>query len=90
MIIEVNIHPKAKKRRALISDKGLELYLNSAPVDGKANQDLTESIARALKLARSKVRIKSGGKSRKKLIEIDLPAEEEKKTIERKIVVGWR
>jgi len=52
-------------------DGGLTVHLKSPPVDGKANKELIELLAKKFNVLKSQIRIKSGLSSRTKLIEID-------------------
>ncbi len=48
-----------------------KVKIHSPPVDGAANKNLLKFIASTVGVSKSKVRIVSGLKSRKKIIEID-------------------
>jgi uncharacterized protein (TIGR00251 family) len=47
------------------------VHLKSLPVDGKANKELIEILAKRFDVSKSQIRIKSGLSSRNKLVEID-------------------
>lgn len=49
-------------------------HVKSAPVDGKANEELIALVARRLGCRKSEVKIKSGASSRIKLVQIDAKA----------------
>ncbi len=71
-IIRVFVHTKAHKEQ--IEETGIdefEAWITSPPADGQANQDIIDVVAFHLGVPPSSVRIKSGAKSRHKLIEID-------------------
>lgn len=73
----LRVVPNAKKamlKRA--SDGSLKLYVNKPAIDGKANEALIKYIAKLLGISKGKVSIVSGGKSREKSIEAELPQEE--------------
>lgn len=53
------------------SSGGWKLYLTAPPVDGKANEACIHFLAKELHIPRSKVRLISGIKSRKKVFAID-------------------
>ncbi len=55
----------------------LQIKLNAPPVDGKANQELTKFLSKALGLPKSKIQLARGEKSRTKRIAIDGISEEE-------------
>jgi len=70
-IIKAFVHTQAHNER--IEEIGLdeyEIWVTSPPADGQANQDTIDVLAYHLGIPASTVRIKSGGKSRHKLIEI--------------------
>ncbi|OWY63804.1 hypothetical protein B7486_50890 [cyanobacterium TDX16] len=54
------------------ADGSLTVHLKSSPVDGKANQELIQLLAKKLAIPKTRIKIKSGLASRQKLIEIDL------------------
>ncbi|MGE5298027.1 MAG: DUF167 domain-containing protein [Acidobacteriaceae bacterium] len=71
-IIKVRVHTKAFEDR--VEEVGLDEYeawVSSVPEGGKANDDLIELLSEHFDTPPSTIRIKSGGKSRHKLIEID-------------------
>jgi uncharacterized protein (TIGR00251 family) len=51
-------------------DGSLTVQLKSPPVDGKANQELVELLAKELAVPKSCIRIKSGASSRNKRVEV--------------------
>lgn len=72
-IVRVKVKPNA--RASALDDAGdgtLVAQLKSAPVDGKANAELIELVARHFGCAKTCVSIKSGASSRTKLIRIDV------------------
>ena len=52
-------------------DEVLVVRLTSPPVDGAANSALVKLISRKLRIAKGSIRIVSGEKSRKKVLEIE-------------------
>ena len=52
------------------TDGNLTVRLKSPPVEGKANQELIEMLAKKFRVGKSQIVIKSGLSSRNKLIEI--------------------
>ena len=72
MIIEVRVQPRAK-RNALVPwpGGGWKLCLTAPAVEGQANAALIEFFARGLGIARSRVRIARGERSRQKLVALD-------------------
>ncbi|MCU0535495.1 MAG: DUF167 domain-containing protein [Hydrococcus sp. Prado102] len=74
MKIQVKVKPNTKQQKIEESEDGsFIIYLKSPPVEGKANQELIELLAKKFKIAKSKISIKSGLSSKTKLVEIDLP-----------------
>jgi uncharacterized protein (TIGR00251 family) len=54
----------------LEDDGGLKVLLHSPPEDGKANNELKETLGRALRISQSSVEIVAGLKSRTKTLRI--------------------
>ena len=78
MILRVKVQPRAKKNRlAGKAHEEWKLQLIAPPVEGKANQACIEFFAHLLGIARSRVRLLSGEKSRHKVLELDGVTEEE-------------
>ncbi|MDF1498011.1 MAG: DUF167 domain-containing protein [Patescibacteria group bacterium] len=50
----------------------LKIYLIAVPVDGKANKELIKLLSKELGISKSKINIIKGGKSKQKVIEIDV------------------
>ncbi len=69
---QVKVKPNSKKQTIEESADGtLMVHLKSPPVDGKANKELIELLAKKFDVPKSNIRIKLGLSSRTKLIEID-------------------
>ncbi len=69
---QVKVKPNSKKQNIEEAvDGGLTVHLKSPPVDGKANKELIELLAKKFDVPKSQIRIKSGLSSRTKLIDID-------------------
>lgn len=54
-----------------ISD-GLVVYISEKPVEGRANAVVVKLVAKHYGVVRNKVKIKSGFKSKFKLVEVDI------------------
>lgn len=68
---QIKVKPNSKQQiieEAL--DGSLTIHLKSPPVDGKANKELIEILAKRFDVSKSQIRIKSGLSSRNKLVEI--------------------
>jgi hypothetical protein len=69
---QVKVKPNSRKQNIEESTDGsLTVQLKSPPVEGKANKELIELLAKKFDVPKSQIRIKSGLSSRTKLIEID-------------------
>ncbi len=71
MKLKVRVIPGAKKIKIHFSDKLNKIYLTAAAQDGKANKQLKKVLADHLGVKPRKVLIKTGEKSRNKLIEVN-------------------
>jgi uncharacterized protein len=78
LTIELRVQPRAR-RNALVaaSDGQWRLSLTAPAIEGRANQALTEFFAKGLGIARSRVRLLSGEKSRQKVVALDGISEEQ-------------
>lgn len=69
--VVVNVRAQPRSSRAgvegVVAD-ALKVRLRSAPVDGKANRELVETVADAFGLPKSRVKFKSGETSKTKRI----------------------
>ncbi len=71
-IIQVKVKPNSRTSAFSQAEDGTWLaQLKSPPVDGKANQELIELVARHFRCSKSAVSIKSGGRGRMKLVRIE-------------------
>ena len=70
MRITVKVHPRARRNRLTQSGGEYKLEVTAPPVDGAANDAVIEFFARGLRLPKSQVRIVTGEKSRRKVVEI--------------------
>lgn len=69
---QIKVKPNSKQQiieEAL--DGSLTVHLKSPPVDGKANKELIEILAKRFDVSKFQIRIKSGLSARNKLVEID-------------------
>ncbi len=65
--LAIRVIPRAGRTELVKENKNLKLYLKSMPEKGKANTELIKFFKKNYKLS---VRIKSGEKSREKVLEI--------------------
>ncbi len=71
MKIIVIVKPNSKKQEIIKKEEGLlEVRLKTPPVEGKANQELIEALAKYYQLPKKNIIINTGHKSRKKIIKI--------------------
>lgn len=71
-ILCVKVRPNAKQQSMRQEGDGtFIIHLKSPPVDGKANQELIQLLAKELGVSKAAIRIKSGSTSKLKRIEID-------------------
>ena len=71
MKVEVLVKPGSKKGPLVApSQDAIMVYLREKPHDGEANEALIKVLAEYYGVSKSQVAIISGGKSRKKVVEI--------------------
>ena len=69
LLFTVHVQPRASRSEICGPKEGeLRVRLTSPPVDDAANKQCVELIAKSLGIAKSKVSIKSGAKSRHKVV----------------------
>jgi uncharacterized protein (TIGR00251 family) len=72
VVLQVKVKPRARTSELAQSADGIwTAKLKSAPVDGKANEELIGLIADRFECPKSAVTIKSGASGRMKLVKID-------------------
>lgn len=71
MIYSVTVKPGSKKGPLVVQDgEELIVYLREKPVEGQANIALVKLLATHFHVPKTTIRIKSGARGRKKLVEI--------------------
>lgn len=71
MIYEVTVKPNSKKGPLVIENgQDLTIYLREKPIDGEANAALIKFLAKHFHVAKSCIRIKTGARGRRKLVEV--------------------
>jgi uncharacterized protein len=64
-ILEIKVVTRASKSAIKISESGdIKVFLNSPPIDGKANKECILMFSKKLKIAKSKILIEKGEKSK--------------------------
>jgi len=72
VIFNVHVQPRASRCEICGPKDGeLRLRLTSPPVEDAANKQCVELIAKALGIAKSRVTIKAGAKSRHKVVKVE-------------------
>jgi hypothetical protein len=68
----IKVKPQSKQSKIIEAEDGsLTVYLKSAPVEGKANQELIQLLAKEFGVPKSAVTILSGHATRYKWVEIE-------------------
>jgi hypothetical protein len=74
LILNIRVQPRASKTAlAEVIGEEIKLRLTSAPVDGAANQQLVEYLAKHFGVAKSAISLLAGEKSRHKRVRIQQP-----------------
>ena len=72
VLFGIHVQPRASRcEMSGAKDGELRLRLTSPPVDDAANKQCIELIAKSLGVARSRVSIKAGAKSRHKVVRVE-------------------
>ena len=71
MIFNIRVSPRASRNRVEQIGNTLKVYLTKPASDGLANSQLIELLSGHFKIKKYQIKIKSGIKSRNKLVEID-------------------
>lgn len=72
--LSIKVKPNARSSTLEQADDGTWLAtLKAPPVDGKANAELIQLVARSFGCARTAVSIRSGAGARMKLVRVELP-----------------
>lgn len=67
LLVHLRVQARSSQRRLAIERSGtLKLYLTAAPVDGQANKQARETLARTFGVASGQVTLKAGARSRMK------------------------
>ena len=70
-VIEVHVQPKASSNRMTVVDGRIKVYVTAAPEKRRANKAVIKVLARKLGVPRRTISLKSGERSRTKLIEVE-------------------
>lgn len=70
MRLSVLVTPKSKHEKVEKTPSGYVVYVKEPPVDNRANEAVIRALADFFKIPRSQIAIRSGLKSRHKVIEV--------------------
>ena len=70
-MITVRVHPRASRARTAWKENELEVWVAAAPVDGAANVAVLRAVAEELGVPVSALTLRSGARSRVKLVEVN-------------------
>lgn len=70
MLITVRVHPRASRPKVAWKDGVLEVWVSAPPVEGAANQAVLGAVAAELGCPLSSVTLRSGARSRIKVVEV--------------------
>jgi uncharacterized protein len=66
-IIDITVVPKSSRHEIKVDANGaIRVYLNSPPVDGKANRECIELFSKVLRIPKSCIDIDKGARGKKK------------------------
>jgi hypothetical protein len=71
MIFNVRVYPRASRSYVEEIGENLKVHLTKPACEGLANNQLIDLLSEHFKIKKYQIRIKSGEKSRNKLVEID-------------------
>lgn len=75
--MKIEVLVKTNARKTLVEPTGpnsLRVSVNAPPLEGRANEAVCEAIADYFNVAKSRVTILRGHTSKKKLVDVELPA----------------
>jgi uncharacterized protein len=70
VLITVHVHPRSSRAKLVRNGRLLEVWVHAPAVDGAANKAVLQAVASEFGLAASAVRLRSGARSRTKLIDV--------------------
>lgn len=74
LLIPVRVQPRGSKSEITgVADGRLKIKTRAAPVDGRANKDVIEQLAREFKVPPSRISLKSGSSGRLKTFVVENP-----------------
>jgi uncharacterized protein (TIGR00251 family) len=76
-ILDITVVPRSSKSGIIIDNDNIKIYTKSPPVNGKANEEILKILSKELNIAKSKINIIKGEKSRKKRVSLDSITQED-------------
>jgi uncharacterized protein YggU (UPF0235/DUF167 family) len=70
MLIAVRVTPGASRDAVTVVNGTVRIHVTASPVDGKATEEARKLLAKALGIAKSRLALKSGVRSREKRFEV--------------------
>jgi uncharacterized protein (TIGR00251 family) len=71
-VFNITVTPKSSRSLVTSDDEGnVKVYLNSPPVEGKANKECIALMSKKLGVAKSRITIEKGEKGRNKKISVE-------------------
>ncbi len=70
MLITVRVHPRASRAKTAWSGGVLDVWVTAPPVEGAANDAVLRAVADELHVPASAVSVRSGARSRTKIVEV--------------------
>jgi len=71
MRVSVRVHPKSSSIRVIRKSPGeCEVWVTAPPAENRANEAVQEALAEFFGVAKSRVRLVSGGRGRNKIFEV--------------------
>ncbi|KKN47043.1 hypothetical protein LCGC14_0666910 [marine sediment metagenome] len=80
-LIKINVKPNSKTQKIVDDGEFLTIFINSKPIQNKANKELIHLIKKRLKISSNQIHIISGLKSSEKIILINFSVNMEEKNI---------
>jgi len=70
VLVTVRVHPRASNARVVRHGDMLEVWVHAPAADGAANKAVLAAVAKELDVPVSALRLRTGARSRNKLIEV--------------------
>ena len=80
-IIRLNVKTNSKTQKMVNNEEFLTIFLNSKPIQNKANKELINLLKKKLKISSNQIQIISGSTSKEKLIKISFLKKIEKEEL---------